>query len=103
VDQKPENLPSKIVEEKAPPPPSAEPVEENAIPREFKSNSPNMTDVLVEKGIPDRVVNEGKLTIWVYEGDEGGEFFAFRKGEFFGFKHVPKEDSLTSGTQEKPQ
>jgi len=66
-------------------PPAPAPVTPRATTRvdTYREREPNMTGVLKEKGIPDRVANEGGKTIWFYETGPGEEIFTFgKKGEF---------------------
>lgn len=82
LGQAPEPLP---VPSPAPPPP-ADPATDSATDR-YQLRRPGMTEILKERGIPDRVANENDHTIWIFEGPEGEEIFTFGKeGEFVSFE-----------------
>lgn len=72
------------------PPPKAEASRE-AMVRPARDATPSMTEVLTERGIPDRVDNEGKATIWIYDGSEGTEYLSFVKGQLRDHQQVARE------------
>lgn len=83
-----------VVKKPVPIPDEEPPGEVAQAPAAEKESRPNMTEVLEERGIPDGVRNDGKKTIWIYDGGpQGGEQYTFEKGKFVDHKYLQRSPS----------